>query len=331
MKSISIDHSIDHLRFARRVRNIKCFGSQGMSYSALQPEIREFRHPDFKGFIPYMRVWGIDYVLSNPITPKSHYATAIQEFRHRHPNAVFCQVDHLMARLFNANGYTVNGFGVEHWLSLSNFRITWKERRGIKRFLSRLSNLGYSVFEHLDFQSETYDISRDWLTSKQNSSEFRFLARPYGMDYGQGMRTFYMVHQRRLIGFCTWDPIYTDEGTGVPTRYVMQHLRVRSDAPSGAGDFLLANCLMCLRDEGIKFASLGLSPLYRRANPFPGYSRFAEKIFEMIYRTERFYRFKNVGEHKDRFQTIKHQTYVATSGFFTPRKLVGLLKVNNLI
>lgn len=331
MKSASINQPIDNLLFERRLRNIKRFGSQTMSYSALQQGIREFRHQSFKGFVPYMSVWGVDYVLSNPVAPVSHYATAIQEFRRNHPNAVYCQVDATMARLLQANDFKVNAFGVEHWLNLKDFRINWKERRGIKRFVSRLSNLGYSVFEHPDFQSQTFEISREWLETKQNSREFRFLARPYAYDLGRATRTFYLIHKRKLVGFCAWDPIYTNEDSDEPTRYVMQHLRLKSNAPSGAGDFLLANCLMCLRDEGVEYASLGLAPLYMRSNDFDGYSKFAERVFEIMYATQRFYHFKNVGEHKDRYQTIKQQTYVATSGFFSPRKLAGLLKVNNLI
>ncbi len=91
MYNLELNKSKYQLQSSRRLRNIKKYGDQSMSYSAMQDEIKEFRHPSFKGFIAYKTVWGVNYVLSDPITPHEEYAKATILFMEQKKQVVFCQ------------------------------------------------------------------------------------------------------------------------------------------------------------------------------------------------------------------------------------------------
>ena len=149
MVEVSQQYKMQELIRQRRLRDIRKYGQQALSYSSLQDGIQEFRHPGFRGFIPYMRVWGVDYVLSNPIVPMADSLVATMLFLDFSPNAVFCQISKPYAALLNHLGFKVNAFGVEHRLKLADFEVTWKNRRGLKRYLSKLTNQNYFVFENL--------------------------------------------------------------------------------------------------------------------------------------------------------------------------------------
>ncbi len=315
----------------RRLSDIRQFGDQAMSYSALQPGIREFRHPAFRGFIPYMTVWGIDYVLSNPVTPVSQYGIATLLFLEHRRKVVFTQVSRNYAFMLSYCGAQVSPFGVEHVIPLKEFAVTWKRRRGLKRFCSRLSNQNYHVFENAGLEHQAWQVSREWLNCKQQSRELRFLARPFTGIGEQDVRAFYLVKGRRLIGFCTFDPIYENGGDGRPVSYVLQHHRSVTDAPNGAGDFLLVSSLQQFRDEGITDVSLGLAPLYERREDCFVAPPAVRWLFDRLYQTKFLYHFEDIGNHKDRYHGDKRQTYIAAFRRFNLVNLAGILKANNLI
>jgi len=302
-----------------------------MSFSAIQDGIKEFRHPSFKGFIPFSTVWGVDYVLADPLTPKNEMLKATILFLEKHKNAVFCQITQDYATLLNHLNFTINGFGVEHIVELKDFQVTWKKRKCLKSYLSKLNNQQYFVFEYDANTEEVSSINRQWINGKKGCRELKFLARPFVGAGEKGVRYLYMVKDKQLIGFCTFDPIYSNQNNGEISSYTLQHLRVANDAPLGSQDFLILNALFQFKEEGFQRISLGLAPLCRRNNEDFEYSRFAEKIFQMIYRTNLFYNYRTIGEHKDHYKAEKESIYLAVNESFTFRQLFGVLKVNNLI
>ncbi|MCA9402824.1 MAG: DUF2156 domain-containing protein [Candidatus Omnitrophica bacterium] len=331
MNRLMNTHSGARHSYEQRLHDIRAFGGQAMSYSALQEGIREFRHPAFDGFVPYQTVWGVDYVLSHPVTPANQYLIATLLFLEHRRRVVLCQVSRNYASMLSCLGLQVSPFGAEHIVPLSDFTVSWKKRRSLKRFCSRLANQQYHVFENAGFARETHSVSREWLAHKQNSRELSFLARPFTDTDEPDVRTFYLIKQNRLLGFCTFDPVYAEGGDGRPVSYVLQHHRSVSDSPNGAGDYLLVSSLQQFRDEGIKEVSLGLSPLHDRADDSFLVPQGVRRLFDWLYGTKFLYHFEDLGRHKERFHGVKRQTYIAAYRKFTVRNLTGILKVNNLI
>lgn len=323
----SLVNSDNHLK----IDNILKYGTNSLSYSALQKDIREFRHPSFQGFIPYITVWGVDFVLSDPITPKREMLKATVLFEQKHKNAVYCQISYDYATVLRCLNYTINGFGVEHVIHTQDFEVSWKKRKCLKSYLSKLNNQKYFVFEYNADAQKVWDINDQWLKAKLGSKELRFMARPFNGTTEPGVRYFYMVKNKDIIGFCTFDPIFSKMNTGQVVSYTLQHLRVSDTAPLGSQDFLILNALFQFKQEGFAQISLGLAPLYQRDNQSFPYSQFAEKIFQLIYRTSLFYNYQTIGQHKDHYKANKQQTYLAVNKRFTLKQLCGLLKVNNLI
>lgn len=331
MNKAVLYRSVENLQNQRILRNIRAFGTNSMSYSALQDGIKEFRHPSFKGFIPYTTAWGVDYVLSDPIAPKGEMLKATIVFLEKHKNALFCQISHDYAALLSQLNFKINGLGVEHTVNLEDFKVTWKKRKCLKSYLSKLNKQKYLVFEFDADPKKVWEINEQWLNGKQASKELKFMARPFTSVKEEDVRTFYLIKDKEVLGFCTFDPIYSDKNNGEISSYTLQHLRVANDAPLGSQDFLILNALFQFKEEGFKEVSLGLAPLYKRDHAEFKYSKFAEKIFQMIYQADLFYNYRTIGEHKDHYKADKKQTYLAVNKSFTLRQLFGLLKVNNLI
>ncbi len=315
----------------QRLENIKRYGTQAMAYSALQDGIKVFRHPHFNGFIAYSSIWGIDYVLSDPITPKEDMLRATMLFLERNPRAVFCQISQIFASLLSFMGFKINGLGVENIIDLSNFAVKWNNRKCLKSYLSKLGGQGYFVSEYEVDSKEVEDINNEWLSNKQNTKELKFMARPFVGSGQKDVRYFYLLKDERLVGFSTFDPIYSKSNDGKIESYTLQHLRVSNEAPLGSQDFLIVNALFHFKEEGLKKISLGLAPLYQRSQECFEFSKFAENIFKIIYRTSLFYNYRTLGQHKDHYKAQKEQTFVAARNGFTLKQLCGLLKINNLI
>lgn len=328
MSQITMNYPINSLQNNRKLKNVKSFGDQAMSYSALQEGMQEFRHPAFKGFIAYMPVWGVNYVLSDPITPKKDYLKATMLFLERNKNAVFVQISEEYATWLSYLKFSINGLGVEHIVDLPSFKVTWKKRKCLKSWLSKLNNLGYSVFEYPADPRRVNEINSEWLQAKQTGKELRFQARPFVNNKEEDVRYFYLIKGNSVLGFCSFDPIYSD---GEVVSYTLQHLRVCDEAILGSQDFLLLNALFQFKEEGCEKISLGLSPLYQRDNGQFQSSKLADLVFNGIYRTSFLYNYRTIGEHKDHYKAEKKQSYVAFPNRVTIKQLCGIMKVNNLI
>lgn len=324
-------NSTDEPQSQRKLRNISRFGTQSMAYSSMQEGIKEFRHPSFKGFIAYSSAWGVDYVLSDPITPVDDHLKATLLFLEHHKNAVFCQISHAYALKLSYLKFVINGFGVENIVELTDFKVGWRKRKCLKSYLSKLEKQGYYVFEYkLDYK-KIQEINEEWLKGKQNSKELRFMARPFKNIDESDVRYFYLIKENKIIGFCSFDPVFSFKNDGQIRSYSLQHLRVADEAPLGSQDFLILNALFQFKEEGFEEISLGLAPLYKRVNSCFKSSKLASGIFSLIYKTNIFYSFKTIGQHKDHYKARQDQTFVASRNQFTLKQLCGLLKINNLI
>ena len=143
---------------------------------------------------------------------------------------------------------------------------------------------------------------------------------------------FFLIKDKKVIGFCGFDPVYGDSKSEQPNGYALQFLRTSDEVPSsGGGDFLLTSSLLLMKSDRVGHVSLGLAPLYERDNRDFRHSAFAEVVFRQLYQSRLFYSFDTLGQHKDRYRTQKVQTYIATPRRFTFKSLFGVLKVNNLI
>ncbi len=323
---------IDHLtENDQRLEDIKRFGTKAMAYSALQDGVNAFRHPQFQGFIAYSTVWGVDYVLSDPITAQEDMLKATILFLERSPKAVFCQISSQYATLLSFMKFRINAFGIENIIHLPDFTVKWNNRKCLKSYLSKLGKQGYSVLEYEADINNINAINEEWLNKKYNKKELRFMARPFIGIGERDVRYFYLVQNKRLIGFCTFDPIYSKDGEGKVQSYTLQHLRVANDAPLGSQDFLILNAIFRFQEQGFEKISLGLAPLCQRSNDKFSYSQFAEDIFKIVYGCNCFYNYRTIGEHKDHYKARQEQTFIAVKERFTLRQLCGLLKINNLI
>ena len=301
-----------------------------MAYSTLQDSLEVFENPEFEGFIAYQNIIGRTFVLSNPLTKPSDYEKATRLFLKQYPAVIVCQASVEYAKVLRRLGFYVTGFGCDNILSMDEFEVSRRIRPNLHRFYTRIRNLGFSVVEDSGEFERLKEINKEWLEKKQNKREFRFLARPFISNQEPDVRIFLLKNSDNIVGFCTFDPIYSSEQNGEVESYVIQHLRVGFDQPRGATDFLLISSLNMLKQDGYREISLGLSLLHQRANTMNHIDFVVEFLLNMFYHHSALYKCKTVAEHKDRYHTRKDPTYIAFRKRMDIKGIIGIVKVNGL-
>lgn len=315
------DHiPLDTIRALELVRR---HGAHTLAYSALQPGMHYFGHPDC-GFIAYRRAVGQCAALADPVCAPEDAAALIGAFLGRYPRALFMQVQRRTADLLRGMGYRVTPVGVENSIDLETFSLRGKRKADLRHYRNKAVKGGVVVREEADtvaLRRELRPVSDAWLPLKSWwGHELEFLARPYLETPEPDVRVFTGRIDGRVVGFVVLDPFYT---VGRPAGYTVTILRHYPDTPEGTVDYINVCAFEALRAEGCGQVSLGVSPFHRIAALAQRDGHGAWPVYCMFRALDRFgspiYHFRGLSFHKSRYRAREIPVYTAVRG------AVGLL------
>ena len=166
------------------------------------------------------------------------------------------------------------------------------------------------------------DITEEWLKTK-GGYEMQFTIGGTGLWEPLDRRYFYACDENGLIlGFVVFLP-YEDA-------YLADVTRRRNDAPQGVLEKIIYESFMQLKDEGIHWGNMGLSPLYNIADKDK--STFTEKLFAYIYENmNESYGFQKLHHAKEKYApTHWIPRYLAFYPKpFSPRLALALVRCQN--
>lgn len=314
-----------------RMKYIRQHGRHCLAYSTLQPRMSYFDVRG-KGFLAYVLFRGTHFVLSNPVCCPSDRYELISSFLETARRPFFVQIDEQTASILHDDlHFRVNCLGVENTIRPHDFQVTWKVRRDLKRWLSSLSKRDVAVHngQGTVLSDEVCRVSREWLRTKTVKREMEFLARPFNIASEPDVRRYYAMLDGQLIAFCTFDPCY--RGNSV-VAFALNHMRSGCDAPNGILDYIIVHAIRDFEAEGVEEVELGLSPLHGRITDRYRGAFGADFIANLLYtKGSRFYGFKQIGFHKDRFKPEKRQVYVASQKRVIAWDIFKLLKVTKIL
>jgi phosphatidylglycerol lysyltransferase len=327
------DHEVAHggglFTFSERVEYLKRFGRHSMAFSALQPLMRYF-DIEGVGYIAYRKQWGSVVCLGNPICAPEDRETLIRAFCKKYSNPVFIQVTKDVAELIHdVTGFYATQFGKETLIDLNTWTMSGKKKQVIRTAVNHAKKEGVTVKESYGDLSYR-NLSDSWLkTRKCKGREIVFLIRPMEMDYKEGTRRFFAYQGDDMIGFIFFDPIYDN---GQVVGYVPNISRASEKFPQGIFYMLMVQAMEKLKEEGVPYIFLGLSPLALDYPPKATESKVLRWMLEFTAKHLNFlYNFKGIDFTKSRFRGEEEPTYAVHKRIMPSKDFVCMFKICNVI
>ncbi len=317
------------LSFPERVDLLKKHGTHSQSFSTLQPEMRYFDIPGM-GYIGYMKKWGMNFVLADPVCAPEHREIMLERFERSVSNCCYVQVSKpVVDILCDRFGYYGTQFGSESRIDLSRWSLKGKKKQVIRTALNQAEKAGITVQERFS-DDHTKQISDAWIkTRKVKSTEIRFLIRPMEMNYRENERHFYAYQNGKAVGFVYFDPIY-DRNQIIS--YVPNISRANADFRQGIFYTLLAHAMEVFQAEGVPYLDLGLIPLSLHDDNEPQESRLLKSLFRKVYRHGNgLYNFQGLEFTKTRFRGDIKKTYCCHKPALPLLEFLAAFKLTRLI
>ncbi|MBC2327722.1 bifunctional lysylphosphatidylglycerol flippase/synthetase MprF [Listeria booriae] len=307
-KNIAIGEPFDARRLRKHLAQYK--GNEVTHTMFLRDKLL-FWSKDDKLLFPFKVAADKMVIMGEPVGDPDYLEDALEElmtYADRYGyRPVFYEVDVDMLAFLHDHGFDFMKIGEEGFVSLPEFTLTGKKRKGERALMNKFEREGYT-FEiiHPSFDDRTIqrlrDISDDWLDGRTEKG------------FSLGFFDVYYLEQApvaiakdadgEIIAFASMMPCYNDEMTSIDL------MRYGKDAPSGIMDFLFINLFQHGQAEGYQIFNAGMAPLSN-----VGSSQFAflgERLAGLVYRySQGFYGFQGLRNYKSKYVTTWVQKFVA--------------------
>ncbi len=318
-----------------RLDCLKSYGDFTLAYATrTDPDLSFFC--DAEGYIAYRKHWKYTYVLGDPVAPKYSWPKLIDRFLKVHPRSVFCQISADAACCLQSIGYWINEMGVDTYLDLNQYSLAGKHRAGLRYASNWLTSHGYKIEERQicnKLREQMSELIRVWQKTRVNKREVVFLNRRAILEDEEDVRKVVLWNpQGGLEAFVFFDPLYRD---GQVIGYVTA---IKRRQPQATGYAELGICKWAIeqfQSEGMEVLRLGLSPLaniedkhYKCILPL----HYSWRYLHQASWVNRFiYNFKGHAAFKRRFGGIEEKVHYASPVFMNDLRIIGWLKLMQLI
>lgn len=317
------------MAFSERVNLLKQHGGHSQSFSTLQPGMQYFDIPGI-GYIGYMRQWGQNFVLADPVCAPKHRELLLERFERSVANIVYMQVSKPIVDILSSRfGYYGTQLGSEARVDLGKWSLKGKRKQVIRTAINRAEEAGIKVQERFS-DDHTREISDAWIrTRKVKSKEIRFLIRPMKMAYRENERHFYAYQNGKAVGFIYFDPIYHKNEI---VSYVPNISRANANFRQGIFYTIMAHAMEVFQSEGVPYLDLGLIPLSLHDDNEPQESRLLKGVCRTLYEHgNRFYNFKGLEFTKSRFRGEVEKTYCCHQSALPLMEFLAVFRLTRLI
>ncbi|MBC2259025.1 bifunctional lysylphosphatidylglycerol flippase/synthetase MprF [Listeria booriae] len=307
-KNITIGEPFDARRLRKHLAQYK--GNEVTHTMFLRDKLL-FWSKDDKLLFPFKVAADKMVIMGEPVGDPNYLEEALEElmtYADRYGyRPVFYEVDVDMLAFLHDHGFDFMKIGEEGFVSLPEFTLTGKKRKGERALMNKFEREGYT-FEiiHPSFDDRTIqrlrDISDDWLDGRTEKGFSLGFFDVYYLE--QAPVAIAKDAEGEIIAFASMMPCYNDEMTSIDL------MRYGKDAPSGIMDFLFINLFQHGQAEGYQIFNAGMAPLSN-----VGSSQFAflgERLAGLVYRySQGFYGFQGLRNYKSKYVTTWVQKFIA--------------------
>jgi phosphatidylglycerol lysyltransferase len=243
----------------------RIYGTNTISYFALETEKSLFFSDSGKSFISYVLEGDVAVVAGDPIGPKEEMLPVISQFisfcHEQDWKTVFWQVRDAHAELYRQTGMHLLKIGEDAIINTDAFTLAGKAMANVRTSTRHAEKLGLRVVfyrgqvQDPEQLAQMEQISCSWLASK-GGSEMGFSMGRFDV-YGDDKQVYALAvdADNKVYGFVSFVPIYGRKGWGIDL------MRRTAQVPGGTMELILVRSIEYLKAGGAEIVSLGLAPM----------------------------------------------------------------------
>ncbi len=311
------------------------YGQNPISYLAVENDKRYFFGANVEGVAAYTIVGDVFVCCGDIICADENAKLFLQEL------ATFCKdnnwdilllniTEHYLP-LYQESGMGCVKYGEDACFFLAEYNLKGGAVAKVRAAINHANKAGITVSEYKPLQhrdtaveDEINAVSQQWLSDKRGD-ELSFMLGGTGLENPMERRYFLSRDaDGKLLGFVVFLPYAAQKG------YLADVTRRLPNAPQGVLEKTVYDAFMIMRDEGVQWGCMGLSPLYNM--PDGDKKKFTEKLFSFVYdHLNDIYGFKALHHAKEKYAPTHWQPrYLAYyPNSFSPRLAYAMVKAQN--
>lgn len=287
------------------------FGQNPMSYLSLEHDKKYFFGKRVEGVCSYQVAGDVFVACGDMICDEKDgfiFLNEVLEFCDENGYEIlFLNVTEHFLKLYKLAAFGVIKYGEDACFKLDEYNLKGGQVAKVRAAINHANKEGITVSEYKPLEekdpvieSQFNEITMEWLAGK-NADELGFMIGGMGLEDPLDRRYFYASDpEGTILGFEVFLPYLAGKG------YLADVTRRRDNAPQGVLEKITYDAFMVMKEEGIEWGCLGLSPLY---NINAGdRAAFTERLFTYIYeKMDTNYDFKSLHHAKEKFAPTQWQ------------------------
>lgn len=293
------------------------YGWNSTSFQIVNPGIERWFSSDGDAVVGFVRSNGVRVVAGAPVCEKERLAEIVARFeaaaKKQHERVCYFAAETRLESLIGQDPtYTKFSLGAQPTWHPAFWAENIEHHRSLRAQLNRARNKGVTVsewpVERARNNSELRDCLAQWLGSK-GLPPLHFMVEPDTLARLENRRVFVATCRDSVVGFVVLSPVARRNG------WLFEQFPHRPGAPNGTVELMIDTAMRVVADEGSDYATLGLSPLSRRATTAteiePFWLRF---LLGWVRRHgQRFYNFDGLDTFKAKLRPERWEPVFAVS------------------
>lgn len=242
------------------------YGQNPGSYLSLEDDKLWYFGRNADGVIAYGIVGDTAVVNGDPVCSEEDFPSILAEFKEfclsRGYHMIFLSITEKFRSVYELLGFGLIKCGEEARFELAEYNLKGGKVGKVRASINHAAKAGVTVEEYrplteknAETEREILEVSGEWQKLK-GGSELKFTIGGIGLEDPMDRRYFIARDENgEAAAFLVLLPFLGGDG------YLADVTRHRKAAPGGVMEKLIYDTFMILRDEGVRYGSLGLSPL----------------------------------------------------------------------
>lgn len=247
---------------------ILAHGWNSTSFQIVNPGIKRWFPRSGDAVVGYVPASGVRVVVGSPVCEQDELANVVQKFerdakRKGERVCYFAAESRLESLVAGDPSYSKILLGAQPTWHPGFWSDNIRQHRSLRAQLNRARNKGVTVsewpVERARNNEELASCLKVWLDSK-GLPPLHFMVEPDTLARLEDRRIFVAEQNGSVVGFVVLSPVAKRNG------WLFEQFPHRPGSPNGTVELMVDTAMRTLADAGCDYATLGLSPLSKRAN-----------------------------------------------------------------
>jgi lysylphosphatidylglycerol synthetase-like protein (DUF2156 family) len=277
----STETTLSREEIVQMVREWGCASSDAV----LDPQTNIFTCSEVDGFIGYRQVNGCAIAYGDPVCPKAHIPGLVKAFhtfcKNNNLSVIYLVVSEKFSSWALENGCAVQiEYGEELFMDPNQDP---RKREGVhaqlvRRKFRHAEKEGIQIVEYKELDSaierSIENVGKQWLEARTGPQVH--ISNIFLFNDREGKRWFYAKKNDQIVGTIVLNKLASKNG------WLMNHLMIKKDAPSGTPEMLVLVALETIKNEGSQFVTFGGVPAQNLVE-IKGLNSFEKACAKMVY------------------------------------------------